>query len=98
MLHSLPALLEELDRTLLRGEDTIPLIGSVRWSEIVDWPKDIEQAKAIRAKIARIKEINPQISFSARATLTALSSDAPYKAKGGLELPASFTSRIEASA
>jgi len=98
MLHSLPALLDELDRTLLRNEDTVPLISSVRWSEIVDWPKDLEQAKAIREKIARIKEINIQLSSPIRATIMALSSDSPYKMKGAPELPTVYTSRIEASA
>jgi hypothetical protein len=70
----------------------------VRWSEIVDWPKDLEQAKAIRAKIARIKEINIQLSSPVRATLMALSADAPYRMSGGPELPAYIASRIEASA
>jgi len=98
MLHSLPAILEELDRTLLRSEDPTPLIASVRWSEIVDWPKDLEQAKAIKEKVARIKEILIQLGSPVRATIMALGSDAPYKMKGGPELPAFFTSRIEASA
>jgi len=98
MLHSLPALLDELDRTLLKAEDPTPLIASVRWSEIVDWPKDLEQAKSIRTKIARLKDIILQLGSPIRATLMVLGADSPYKMKGDSELPSCLTSRIEASA
>ena len=52
MLHSLPALLDELERRLVAGEDPLPLIGSVRWSEVIDWPRNREETLKIRRKLA----------------------------------------------
>ncbi|MCL1892810.1 MAG: hypothetical protein FWG02_01065 [Holophagaceae bacterium] len=98
MLHSLPALLDELERTLIQGEDPMPLISAIRWSEIVDWPKDNEKAGQIRQKIERIGEIITALYSPLRATILALGSDVPYKAKCQAELPKVFTSRIEAQA
>ena len=98
MLHSLPALLEELERTLVKGEDPMPLIGSIRWSEIVDWPKNIDEAQSVKRKISRVSEIITALYSPLRATLMALGSEAPYKAKGQAELPTAMTSRIEAQA
>ena len=98
MLHSLPALLEELERTLIQGEDPMPLIGSIRWSEIVDWPKSLEEANSVKRKIVRINEIIMALYSPLRATLMALGSDTPYKAKGLAELPAAMISRVEAQA
>ena len=98
MLHSLPALLDELERTLVNGEDPIPLIGAVRWSEIVDWPKDHDGSERLKQKISRINEIIMALYSPLRATILALGSDAPYKAKGHAELPSVYTSRIEAQA
>ena len=98
MLHSLPALLEELERMLLHGEDPIPLIGSIRWSEIVDWPKTPEEAGCVKRKTARINEIILALYSPLRATLMALGSDVPYKLKGGATLPQAMTTRIEAQA
>jgi hypothetical protein len=98
MLHSLPALLEEIERTLIQGEYPAPLIGSIRWSEIVDWPKNLDQASSLKHRIARINEIILALSSPLRATLMALGSDTPYKARGTAELPAAMMSRIEAQA
>ncbi|MDR0498827.1 MAG: hypothetical protein LBH03_03700 [Holophagales bacterium] len=98
MLHSLPAILEELERTLIQGEDPMPLIGSIRWSEIVDWPKDRNEANTIKQKVSRINEIIIALYSPLRATLMVLGSGAPYKAKGEAELPPILTTRIEAQA
>ncbi|MCL1908002.1 MAG: hypothetical protein FWG12_01385 [Holophagaceae bacterium] len=98
MLHSLPALLDELERTLIQGEDPTPLIGSIRWSEIVDWPKDHDDSDRLKQKISRINEIILALYSPLRATILALGSDTPYKAKGQAELPTMYTSRIEAQA
>ena len=98
MLHSLPALLEELERTLVHGEDPVPLIGSVRWSEIVDWPKDQGEASSIKQKILRINEIILALYSPLRATLMALGAGESYRAKGDTALPLALTSRIETQA
>jgi hypothetical protein len=96
MLHSLPAVLEELERTLLHDEDPMPLIGSIRWSEIVDWPKNLDEANSVKRKVLQISDIISALYSPLRATLMVLGSGSPYKAKGNAELPAILTSRIEA--
>jgi hypothetical protein len=98
MLHSLPALLEELERTLVYGEDPMPLIGSVRWSELVDWPKDTGEASSIKQKISRINEIILALYSPIRATVMALGAGESYKPKGEASLPLEFTTRIETQA
>jgi len=98
MLHSLPALLEELERTLIHGEDPMALIGSIRWSEIVDWPKNHEEADSVKQKISRINEIIMALYSPLRATLMVLGAGETYKAKGESVLPSLMTSRIETQA
>jgi len=98
MLHSLPALLEELERTLVQGEDPMPLIASVRWSGMVDWPKDCDEAKSIKQKISRISEIILALYSPLRATLMALGAGESYRPKGEAALPSAFTTRIETQA
>jgi hypothetical protein len=100
MLHSLPALLEEIERSVIHGDDPMPLIGSVRWSEIVDWPKDLEEATSVKQKIARINEIIMALYSPLRATLMAFGSGSgtPYKAKGDAMLPQVLSTGIEAQA
>jgi hypothetical protein len=96
MLHSLPALLEELEQNLLHDEDPMPLIGSIRWSEIVDWPKSLDEAGTVKQKVSQISEIISALYSPVRATLMVLGSGSPYKAKGAADLPAVLTSRLEA--
>jgi hypothetical protein len=98
MLHSLPALLEELERTLVHGEDPMPLIGSVRWSEMVDWPKDHGEASSIKQKISRISEIILALYSPLRATLMVLGAGESYRPKGEAALPLALTTRIETQA
>ena len=43
MLHSLPVLLDDLERRLIAGEDPLPLLGAVRWSELGGWPQDVAE-------------------------------------------------------
>jgi len=98
MLHSLPALLEELERTLIYGEDPMPLIGSIRWSEIVDWPKNHNEADSVKQRISRINEIIMALYSPLRATLMALGAGETYKPRGEATLPALLTTRIETQA
>jgi hypothetical protein len=93
-------LLEEIERSLIHGDDPMPLIGSVRWSEIVDWPKDMDEATSIKRKIARINEIVSALYSPLRATLMAFGSGAgtPYKMKGDATLPSVLSTGIEAQA
>ena len=98
MLHSLPALLDELEQTLIHGGDPMGLIESVRWSEIVDWPKDLQEADTLKRKISRIGEIIIALYSPLRATLMALGEGATYKARGNTELPPALMTRIETQA
>jgi hypothetical protein len=76
----------------------MPLIGSVRWSEIVDWPKGLDEANSVKHKISRVNEIIMALYSPLRATLAALGSGSTYKAKGDAMLPADMTTRIETQA
>jgi hypothetical protein len=50
MLHSLPAVLDELERCLVASEDPLPLLGSIKWPEIIDWPKNFKDAKELKLR------------------------------------------------
>ena len=95
MLHSLPALLDELERRLVAGEDPTPLIGSVRWSEVIDWPRTRKDAQGVRARLAGISLLVNGLQAPLKATLLGLNQNAAYKAKGSMELPSTISLRIE---
>ena len=95
MLHSLPALLDELERRLITGEDPLQLIGSVRWSEVIDWPRNREETLKIRRKLGCISSLINGLQAPLQATLLGLSQNAAYKAKGSMDLPSTISMRLE---
>ena len=48
MLHAVPELLDTLEARLIEGEDPTVLLSHIRWSELVGWPVDPENAKALK--------------------------------------------------
>ena len=94
MLHSLPALLDELERRLMTGEDPMPLLGSVRWSEVIDWPRNRQDAIRLRGRLGVISALINGLQAPLQATLLGLHQNAAYKAKGGVELPSTISMRI----
>ena len=95
MLHSMPALLDELERRLMAGEDPMPLLGSVRWPEVIDWPRNRQEAAQLRGKLGSISTLINGLQAPLQATLLGLHQNAAYKAKGGMELPTTLSLRLQ---
>jgi hypothetical protein len=95
MLHSLPALLDELERRLMVGEDPVQLIGSVRWSEVIDWPRNRQETLKIRGRLGSISVLINGLQAPLQATLLGLNQNAAYRSKGAMELPATISLRIQ---
>ena len=93
MLHSLPALLNDLERKLMDAEDPMPLLNSIRWPEVIDWPKNPEEAARLKHKLDGIKHLINGLQAPLRATLMRLNPGATYAAKGGPNLPTSISFR-----
>ena len=94
MLHAMPALLDELERRLMAGEDPLPLLGSVRWPEVIDWPRNRQEAANLRGRLGCISALINGLQAPLQATLLGLHQNAAYKAKGGMEIPTTFSVRI----
>jgi hypothetical protein len=94
MLHSLPALLNDLEQRLMRGEDPLPLLASIRWPEVIGWPTTLEEAARIKARTHSITCLINGLKAPLRATLMSLNTDGPYIARGGVALPATLSSRL----
>ncbi|WP_316678127.1 hypothetical protein [uncultured Tolumonas sp.] len=95
MLHSLPALLDELERRLMAGEDPIPLVGSIRWPDVIDWPRDRQEALRMRSRLSSISALINGLQAPLQATLLGLCQSTAYKPKGGVELPSTISLRIQ---
>ncbi len=95
MLHSMPALLDELERRLVAGEDPMPLLGSVRWSEVIDWPRNRQDAARLKARLGSISALIHGLQAPLQATLLGLHQSAAYKAKGGMEIPSTVSMRLQ---
>lgn len=95
MLHSMPALLDELERRLVAGEDPMPLLGSVRWSEVIDWPRNRQEAARLKARLGSISALIHGLQAPLQATLLGLHQNAAYKAKGGMEIPSTVSMRLQ---
>jgi len=95
MLHSMPALLDELERRLVAGEDPMPLLGSVRWSEVIDWPRNRQEAARLKARLGSISALIHGLQAPLQATLLGLHQSAAYKAKGGMEIPSTVSMRLQ---
>jgi hypothetical protein len=95
MLHSMPALLDELERRLMAGEDPLPLLGTVRWSEVIDWPRDRQEVLKLRGRLGSISTLINGLQAPLQATLLGLNQNAAYKAKGAMEMPSSISLHIQ---
>jgi len=97
MLHSLPALLNELEQKLMAAEDPMPLLASIRWPELIDWPKTPEAASRLKQKLDGIRFLINGLQAPLRATLMRLNEGGTYAAKGGPNLPTTISLRIRGS-
>lgn len=94
MLHSLPALLDDLERRLIAGEDPLPLLGSVRWPNVVGWPQDHGEAMRLKERVAVLTTLINGLQAPIQATLHALNAASGYGAKGSLSVPSSLSLRF----
>jgi len=81
MLHPLPDLLDSLESQLVHGQDPLPLLSSIRWSDVVDWPQDLGQALALNGRLRRIQVLLEGLNAPLRAALVQLE-DAPVYGPG----------------
>ena len=91
MLHSLPALLDELEHKLMAAQDPMPLLNSIRWQDVIDWPKTREEASWLKRKLDGIQFLINGLHAPLRATLQRLNPGATYAARGGPSLPPSLS-------
>ncbi len=94
MLHSLPALLDDLEHKLMAAEDPMPLLASIQWPEVIDWPKTREEAGWLKTKLDAIQFLINGLHAPLRATLQRLNPGATYAPKGGPYLPPSISFRV----
>ena len=97
MLHSLPALLDDLEQRLMAGEDPLPLLASIRWPEVINWPSTREQADRLKTRLRAITSLLNGLQAPLRATLMGLNQGAPYVAKGGVSLPSTLAFHLHQS-
>jgi hypothetical protein len=97
MLHSLPALLNELEHKIMAAEDPVPLLNSVRWAEVIDWPRTPEDAARLKRKLEGIKFLIQGLQAPLRATLMRMNEGACYAKQGGPNLPPSISLRFQRS-
>ena len=72
MLHALPELLDALEDRLCLGQDPMPLLTGIRWSELVGWPQDRAQAESLKRRLRRIQVLLDGLHAPLRATLAQL--------------------------
>jgi len=97
MLHSLPALLAELEHKLMAAEDPLPLLNSIRWPDVIDWPRTGPEAVRLQRQLDGIKVLINGLQAPLRATLMRLNQGATYMAKGGPNLPPTISLKFQRS-
>lgn len=89
MLHSVPALVDELEARLVSGKDPLPLLASVEWGKLVGWPADLDQALRLKWRIREVMSLLGGLNAPVRATLMALNGSPTYqRGNGKHSLPA----------
>jgi hypothetical protein len=78
MLHSVPALVDELESRLLAGKDPLPVLNSVQWSQLIGWPTNLEEAKRLKGRVRAVLTLLQGLQAPVRATLMALNPDVTY--------------------
>lgn len=95
MLHALPALLDDLERRLIQGEDPLPLLSTVRWAEVIDWPQTMEGAQRLKQRLAGLQQLLNGLQAPLNAALSAAGANPSYQASGRVELSPHFTLGIQ---
>jgi len=98
MLHSLPALLNDLEHKLIAGEDPMPLLAAVRWQEIIGWPTNKDDAARLQVRLRNLKLLIGALEAPLRATLMKFNQGATYAIQGGMPLPSTVSVRLHHNA
>jgi hypothetical protein len=94
MLHSLPALLDELEHKLKAGENPLPLLASIRWPDVIDWPRGRAEAGQLQQRLQNLGVLLQGLHAPLQATLMRLDPGATYAAKGGYRATAMVSQRF----
>lgn len=94
MLQPLPALLDDLERRLVAGEDPLPLLGTVRWPDLAEWPRDVGEARQLKQRLSAISSLINGLQAPLQATLLALTDSAGYGAGGTVAVPNALSLRF----
>lgn len=84
MLHALPELLDAFEAKLVAGEDPMPLLQGVRWSEVVGWPEHLQQARALQSRVLRLDALVKGLHAPLKAALARLQDAPTYGPSGRL--------------
>jgi hypothetical protein len=84
MLHALPELLDALEAKLIAGDDPLPLLMGVRWSELVGWPENLAEVQALKLRIRSLDQIVQGLHAPLRAAMTELQAPPVYGPSGSL--------------
>lgn len=84
MLHALPELLDALEAKLIAGEDPLPLLTQIRWSELVGWPENLQQAQALKRRVLGLEMLIQGLQAPLKATLNELQAGPTYGPSGVL--------------
>ncbi len=95
MLHALPALLDDLERRLVQGEDPLPLLAAIRWAEVIDWPKSREEALRLKLRLSGLQTLLNGLQAPLNAALSAAGANPSYQPNGRVELPLHFSVGIQ---
>lgn len=94
MLHSLPALLDQLEGFLIQGQDPLPLLAQIRWKDVVDWPKDLKEARKLQNRLMAIQALINGLHAPNHAALTRLGQSVSYGVAGRLDEPKGLSLRF----
>ncbi|MBI4911404.1 MAG: hypothetical protein HY823_01590 [Acidobacteria bacterium] len=84
MLHSVPALVDEIERRLISGQDPTPLLAGVQWNQLVGWPTNRVQALDLKRRVGEVLSLLGGLQAPVRAALMALDDSGTYRpAPGG---------------
>jgi hypothetical protein len=78
MLHSVPALVDELEARLVSGGDPLALINSIQWGNLVGWPTNLEEARKLKGRVEAVTTLLQGLQAPIRATVMALNPEVTY--------------------
>jgi hypothetical protein len=94
MLHSLPAVLDDLERRLVQGADPLPLLNSIQWADIIDWPRNGAEALRMKQRLTDLHALIQGLDAPLRAALMGLNDQGAYQARGGMAQPTTLSVRL----